>query len=730
MKSQLSLLNLAIALLGTSLSHANSSENLIEKNYFPRITGQILAGSDQQLGGFGDGMLPILQTHDRIFFADGTVMLGQEQRTVLSGGLGYRDMRQTSLGEGIIGAYLFTDFYHSGLKNEFWQLNPGVEWLTGSYEVRLQGYIPVSKHAQTYSYTLASALPVSVLTDTSKKNNLAGVTGHSFFDTPVALMEEAGPGVELEAGRFFDYAKGFWVRVGGYHFDYSRAKNINGVEANIEAIVKDHVSLLLQNNYDNQNKNRFAVGVRVNFGGSSAPIPSLENRMISPIIRHLARQSYGKAIPTRTVFKAIGPRHVLNNIWFFSPAGVYPAGAATTLSNCTAENPCSTIDSATAEEIAALAPNANLYFASGTYLIPPNTLNLNNWVNLQNGQSIFGRNTGWLTAASGNNRPLVNGALIWGSQSVLADGALYDMRVNSTNQLVPSDIMPTGFNDSVIGIGFTGDMQIINSEIQALNINNDNVSVIAVNTLSGDTLIDNSHVIAINNGNAMETNSSTYTMALNVNDLTISNSTISAESTGSAIGSGSENSVYAIGALNVIATNITANTTLTGDNKGGNSQIIGISANEMLNLSNSIINITSNGDVSGGNFRTLWGTFSNSMSTIDRVIINVQANNNSNGINSIVQTIGVQSREGSIVNNSTINVEADGVATNSGQIVVYGLRDNSNNAVIFEGNAASYITAIASQGTSLAPIMSSGPILNNSIPKSQCSTDGVHFIDC
>jgi len=80
-----------------------------------------------------------------------------------------------------------------------------------------------------------------------------------------------------------------WVRAGGYHFSYKNSDDINGVQANLELAIKDNMSLIIQDNYDAQNRNRFAVGLRVNFGGSIASKNTIEYRMTAPIIRHAAR---------------------------------------------------------------------------------------------------------------------------------------------------------------------------------------------------------------------------------------------------------------------------------------------------------------------------------------------------------------------------------------------------------------------------------------------------------
>lgn len=460
---------ITLALLNTYSVYADkavTTQTIPETYYNTRVTGQFLTGSNQQLGGFGDAMLPLVQSQQRILFTDGTVLLGRDDRSTFSAGLGYRGIEQTRYGSGILGAYTFGEYYQTDLKNSFWQLNPGLEWLTERYEARLQAYIPLSTHSKVYSDTLASAIPQSVLMDSGHSNTLARTTGHSIIDTPVQLVEELGSGIELEAGRFFAYGKGLWLRAGGYYFSYPDTNAIIGGQANVEMAVNDYAAVILQNNYDAQNKNRFAIGLRVNFGGSTAPRQTLESRMTSPIIRHTARQSYGEAQPTRQNFRASGSSFtVMNNVWFFSPNGTAPLGAGTSFAQCTKESPCLTIDTPTATQIDLLTPNAQLYFEPGTYVIPQNATRV---AYLRNGQTMLGRNKGWLSPAVGADRPVIQGGLFWGDASIgdFARGTLHNMMVVNNNQLVPAT--RSGFDrDAVIAVGAAGNMEAHNSSLES-----------------------------------------------------------------------------------------------------------------------------------------------------------------------------------------------------------------------------------------------------------------------
>lgn len=459
---------LVLTIIHSNLLIAGTGGHLIPLTvYTSRITGQILTGGEDQLGGFADALLPLVQNPYNLFFADASVMLGRHQIGTYSAGLGLRSMQ----GPGILGGFAFVENYHTAADNSFWLFNPGVEWLTTGYEARLQGYIPTNRRVQSYRTTLASALPQEVLDDSGRRNTFFGAQYHRVFDTALTLTEQVGPGVEIEAGKRFDIATGgTWLRVGAYHYNFSNVPDVNGVQGNVEVGIYPYLSLIVQNNYDNQNRNSFSVGVRASFGGTKAPPNTLEKRMVSPIIRHQARQSYGQAIPSRLNFQVGQSFDLVSNAWFFSPNGTPPPGVNTSFANCTAENPCQTIDSATAAQIQALAPQANLLFETGTYVIPAGNINSMRWVNLYDGQTVQGRNVGWFTPATTTTRPTIFGGLFWGNAGTgrVASGLISDMVIINQNQLIPGGVSGFGF-DNAIAAGAYGNLTISNSSLSATN---------------------------------------------------------------------------------------------------------------------------------------------------------------------------------------------------------------------------------------------------------------------
>lgn len=467
---------LALAALQYTSLNAASEEAL----YKARATGQFLTGSYRQLGGFADAILPLWQSPAQLLFVDGTFLLGRNQNKTFSAGLGYRTMTQWGNREGIAGLYSFVDSFSTTQDNNFIQFNPGVEWLNVDYEARLQGYIPVSGRTKSYGAATASNLPQAVFNDSGRNpSGMFGAQGHRVFDTNIALVEQVGSGIELEIGKSFSLdglrlnaannARS-WIRVGGYQYSMNQVRDVYGIQVNLETPINHLMSLLIQNNYDNQNHNRFAVGVRASFGGGDAPHNTLQKRMTDPIIRHQARQSYGQAAPVRLNYYAYNEFNLISNAWFFSPDGSSPKGLNTTNMDCTAENPCSTINSTTALRIQELDPQANLLFSTGSYNIPTDAGQ--RIANLWNGQRILGRNSGWFTPATGASRPVIDGGVYWGDRSnserVNSTGYIENMVVRNENQIVNASVNSYGV-DAAIAVGSIGGLTIENTDTQAIN---------------------------------------------------------------------------------------------------------------------------------------------------------------------------------------------------------------------------------------------------------------------
>jgi hypothetical protein len=693
---------LTLTLIHIQISQAETVDNY---SYNSRITGQFLAGGAQQFGGFGDAMFPFLRRTDKIVFADSTVLLGQEQRAAYSGGLGYRGLQNIGSYQGIFGAYVFGELYKTQYQNNYWQLNPGLEWLSVDSEVRIQGYVPLSSRSQVYQNTLASNIPQNVIEDSGNHaNNLTIATGHTLMDTPVALIEQFGPGVELEGGRLFNYGRGVWVRLGGYYFNYQNAASIPGIEANIEMILTRNVSLLLQNNYDDQNKNRFSVGLRINLGGSDAPAQTLQSRMTAPIIRHIARQSYGEALPSRLTFKPTGPQFTAtDNIWYFSPSGTAPEGLATNLNNCTAENPCSTIDTPTATRIDQLTPGAKFFFESGNYVIPLDGARI---VFLQDEQSFWGRTTNWLSPAQGNDRPLIAGGLFWGNQNdgvnpILADGEINNMRIVNNNQILPQSAFNYAVGGAVIGAGASRTLTVRNSDILARASQN-NTSGLGI--AARNAIVDNSQISGISLGNATITGvNGVFTNGIGIHadqSVNVSNSIVGGTTEGNASGGGianatgvnAGNTITDTGTVSILRSSITANAAGEVTGNGSQASAFGVRGLTDVNISDSQISAAATGNVTGGQAIAFGvdggsnvGSLIAASVTITNSLISANTSGNSDGLGIFSNGAfaqGVRSTSEITISNSQIITNTLGNTTNSASNDAVGVRSFGNATIV------------------------------------------------
>lgn len=780
----------AMALIQANFSVASSTDY----TYQTRGTGQFLAGDNQQFGSFADVMVPFVQDLNRIFFVDGSLMLGQNQRGTYSAGIGYRGIHNTKWGEGIFGAFVFSDYYHSALQNTFWQANPGIEWLTKDYEARLQGYIPLSDKRQSYQNTLASNVPSYITKDSGVHRNLNFAMGHRIVDTPVALVEDFGPGVELEVGKHFDYVNGMWLRVGGYHFNYKYpSKSINGIQANVEFNVNPNVSLILQDNYDNQNDNRFSVGLRVRLGGGDAPRNTIQSRMMDPIIRHQARQSYGEALPTRDNYVANGPQfNAFDNVWFFSPGGTNPKSIQTMtaqqgtidLSSCTAENPCGTLDTFTAEGIAATAPNANLFFEKGSYTIPTNPINGQRWVNMVDGQKIYGRQKGWLQPALAGQRPEINGALFWGDFTAgrFGNGFVTDMKLVGPGQLVPGntlgyfDLEVFGLNEAAVSLGAVGEIQLHNTSIVAESDRMEFDTLGVFSTL-GDVKVRNSSVKiqskgetygiyaqnALNQGASLSIThsdiSNTGEMAafsvLSNGDIHIDNSQIyNLVSNPNTSGGSAVRAIYGTGLpvppfpfplIGESANIDISNSKITSESIGEGGPVRGISSEglfaaagngSIFNISNSLIRVNSviNTPSNGSNLNSFVVGIQNQSTSNSNIGQQVNVINSSIEVSSDSSAlppdparnpdgvVGITAINGSIkVENSNLNISAIGVSQNPNSSA-FGINQNYNSLIL----SNSKINVLALDFPQVEAVAPGVTVTTNN---SKCTVNG-ELVDC
>jgi len=519
----------------------------LHAGYWPvRTTGQGLTGK-QQLAGFIDSLLPVYGNAEQVFFLDGTMTAGLDNNSVTSLGGGLRSQHLWGAKPIILGAYAFADYQQTMHRSNAWLANPGIELLTLKQEARLQAYLPVNGRSRAYGAPLyASTIPQTNLDDSHRSiNTLTFARGHQFYDSIVSLADNYGSGAELELGQYIAFREGGWLRAGAYHFNYQNARNVSGVQANLEMFLGTNAALIVQDNYDNQNKNKISLGVRFTFGGLNRQDGKLEHRMLDPIIRHQSRQSYGMATPVRQSFKALtGAQVVADNIWFFSRQGTNPLFISQ--ASCTAENPCLDLTQNTVNGIETLSTNAKFWFSPGQYNLA--STGTNGYVVFYDGQSVAGRSQQYIHAAQGNERPLINGALWW-----FGSGKMNDMQLTNTNQVLPGGLTGTGY-DSVTGVGAANNLQLSNVAINTQsNLSLETFGILAFNDVYANQMaimvkgngFNTMGIFSFFNNNGVSLSNSVISIdALNtgygvlsaLSSVSLTNSTIRVNSQGTAIG--------------------------------------------------------------------------------------------------------------------------------------------------------------------------------------------------
>ena len=689
-----------------------------------RFTGQGLTG-DHQLGGFADDMLPILGSADSLFYLDGTFAAAQQDAWLAGPGTGVRLLRTIGDRQIIAGAFVFGEYEHTPNHASAWYANPGFELMTNHQEFRIQGYIPLTKRVKGYDTAQASQLPDSILNDTRRdQSQFAFARGHSLYDTSVELADSFGSGLDVEAGQYLPVGLGGWLRAGFYHFDYDNSSSINGVAANLQLFTGKHASIILQDNYDNQNKNKFMLGMQMTFGGPDfTQVQDLSNRMEEPIIRHIATPTYALITPIRHDYIPSGSTvPVSTGNWFFSRTTGTSQGGTITFANCTAENPCYDLTQDIASGIQLVQPAATLMFATGDYPLVANSPIAGNpqAVIMSDGQKVIGR-TGpsatlaqWSQVATGTNRPTINGGLFWGDNNnvfapvVNASGTIENMQITNNNQLIPhtvSGYSTTGASSAaVIAAGATQNLTINNSLLSATNLSTTNdAPAFGLWSFNGTLTANQTKVTARTFGQgAISTDNYNAVGILGQNGLvSFTNGTITTSTTGDYAYS------YGIFAatsnLVVTKSNINASTSGTQANSSG---VFASTSNATVTSSSEVTAIARGTESDATGVSAVLG---------DALVSSSQLSATTYGESGVAYGVNVlSSGHTATISGSTIN--AASTNTNS---LAYGI---GSDIVTFIGSASSTTATAQALGASAAAIQGASAVNNPN--NSTCTTNG------
>ena len=428
-------ISLCLAVCGSlALHNAIGGTEIITPLWTPLAPGISVAGAFGQFNsGWADAMVPVYGLNPTSFFyLDPQMLFHSGDQYSASVGGGFRTLNPDY---GILGAYLFGDYNRSEQNHAYFFVSPGLERLGEILDFSVNAYIPVSQ--QRFNN------PADF--ETVGSSSTVNFSGHDELNETTEFQElfqhfeSTGVGVDGEIG----YRLPFWfwlnntkLYLGGYYFSPKDTGSITGGMARLEMPMTNYLSVSVSDNYDNVFHNTVRAGLTFDFWGRSthATDYSLLNRLVDPIQRNrIAIDGHsGTDQYIATGKQDLGIQNVevtdilIHNIWFFRPGGIpllpAPEGLPVTPDQCTFENPCAATDVNTTffAGIDAIAPNALMYLAPGTYNNLDNQGDAGNGTLIVNaGQTLWGRTPDYKLAASGSDRANLIGSLDLNGNSLL-----------------------------------------------------------------------------------------------------------------------------------------------------------------------------------------------------------------------------------------------------------------------------------------------------------------------
>ncbi|MCC2667016.1 MAG: uncharacterized protein K0S63_932 [Gammaproteobacteria bacterium] len=275
----------------------------------PRLSLEATSGDNTF--GEGDAMFPLWGNAEHTFYGDIGAKYGDDSAWVASIGAGGRKIIHN---DTILGAYFFTDYNKTPNANYFTVFNPGIEFMTTQWDGHLNGYLPVGRQNTLMGSTTGSSLGL----------NTTFFAVHTQYDARFDLLEDVGPGFDLEVGHTFNTSS--WLKKtrvfgGGYYFTPQYTSNINGIEAGFEIPLNyKWASVQVRDSYDNLNHNTFLLTLKLTLGGlDQSETLDIHDRMLDQIPRHLGNLNNGDGIPSQKAWVNTGNTVVVrDNIWFFT----------------------------------------------------------------------------------------------------------------------------------------------------------------------------------------------------------------------------------------------------------------------------------------------------------------------------------------------------------------------------------------------------------------------------
>jgi hypothetical protein len=405
--------------------------------------------------GQGQGLMPLMssnQSKNLYVLAEGKETANTAAHYFGVGG-GYRQV----VNNRIFGGYFivddnFTD--HLGDKN-FFVLNPGFETLGDRWDFRVNGYFPVGSKSW----------------DTGDSYNNTHFSGHDAFADLYENDASIGNGADAEIGAKVPKFDALKVFVGGYYFNEENTGSITGASGRVEYKINDYLSLEVRDTYDNYYDNMTLVGFKVSLGGvQNQGENGISDRLLDPIEHNLATAALANSVPIRTSSKLLAANQQTNTdpIEFVDNDDMINSE---TFEDGTYEHPYSQLndDVITDIENQGLGNAITIYVDNGTY-------SLNGALDLPDQYSIYGRTNDFMDAATGNNRPELDGTInVDGSSTIDSVKIMNDGDEDQGIYVVGAENQNVILNNIVVGT--TDPDNVDKSYVTGININNATVTM-------------------------------------------------------------------------------------------------------------------------------------------------------------------------------------------------------------------------------------------------------------
>jgi hypothetical protein len=258
---------LAYALYPASLGYAEAFEP-----WQGAVDFHTKVGNERTIGSV-DVMIPLQQDENNMLFLDTRGIFTNQDTTEGNVGIGYRCKNCISK-NWIFGGYAFWDRRRSQYDNYFSQATIGAEILSDTWDVRINGYQPMSeKRLISQSASSAALSPDgSVLIDNGQ------------------VFEKALRGYDIEVGRRLDAEGNTWAHLAFYKFGGWGDPNIDGMRLRLYSDVTDWLRLGAETMYDSpRGHTSFAeMRIRIPFGPKpEKEVSALQKRFYEPIVRDI-----------------------------------------------------------------------------------------------------------------------------------------------------------------------------------------------------------------------------------------------------------------------------------------------------------------------------------------------------------------------------------------------------------------------------------------------------------